>query len=432
MIEFTSGDMFGRAFDARVNTVNCVGVMGAGVALAFKERYPEMFREYKRECEAGRIKPGKLHVWKRLHGDWVINFPTKRHWRDKSRYEDIKAGLEALREYLKDYVGVSVALPALGCGHGGLDWGRVSAMIQTYLSDTPAIVSVFEPKDSRAIGAKVPEADQQIDPDELERADVGALDPDNPLYPDGLRETHARRVFYHGPSELLRFATVALVSSFKPAEREAVVVRALAEALAHQTSVVLAFILTGNRTREVIESAIAQGTKVVAWVPRGLMSERLPKWVEHLVQAKLLVAVSVAPPKARWAPGTAREAFDAAAAASAAVIIADPKPDWLKRADWRSLHERHQSLFFVRYQDAPASAQQLWHEVKARPIGRDPSTGIPNVRAIVTLLATAWGGSSASPQHHPIDATEPVRTGGAHSTVPVGVHEARRQSAAEP
>jgi len=154
MIEFTSGDMFERAFDIRVNTVNCVGVMGAGVALAFKERYPEMFREYKRKCDARAIKPGELHVWRHLQGDWVVNFPTKRHWRENSRYEDIEAGLVALKRYLVAQGHVTVALPALGCGHGGLDWKRVSEMIRRYLNDVPASISVFAPHDSRTIAAK--------------------------------------------------------------------------------------------------------------------------------------------------------------------------------------------------------------------------------------------------------------------------------------
>jgi O-acetyl-ADP-ribose deacetylase (regulator of RNase III) len=94
MLEFTTGYMIAVPADIRVNTVNCVGVMGAGVALAFNSRYPEMFKESKRECDRGTIRAGKLHVWENLVGDWVINFPTKRHWRGKSRYEDVGAGLE--------------------------------------------------------------------------------------------------------------------------------------------------------------------------------------------------------------------------------------------------------------------------------------------------------------------------------------------------
>ncbi len=97
MLRFVTGDIFDTPADIRVNTVNCVGVMGAGLALAFKDRYPQMFKEYQRACSNNTLAPGKLHVWKSLSGDWIINFPTKRHWRQKSRYDDIEAGLVALR-----------------------------------------------------------------------------------------------------------------------------------------------------------------------------------------------------------------------------------------------------------------------------------------------------------------------------------------------
>src|SRR5437016_4645926 len=103
--------------------------MGAGIALAFKRRYPAMYKSYQRACREGQVRPGSLHVWKAPSGDWVINFPTKRHWRNPSRYDDIERGLEALRDYLRGLGDVSVALPALGCGYGGLDWERVSRMI---------------------------------------------------------------------------------------------------------------------------------------------------------------------------------------------------------------------------------------------------------------------------------------------------------------
>jgi len=149
MLTFTSGDMFAAPADIRVNTVNCVGVMGAGMALAFKTRYPEMFKEYLAECRRGAIQPGKLHVWKNLFGAWVVSFPTKRHWREKSRYDDIDAGLVGLRQYLQDYPGLRVALPALGCGHGGLEWSQVSEMIKCHLADLATDIWVYSPSDSR-------------------------------------------------------------------------------------------------------------------------------------------------------------------------------------------------------------------------------------------------------------------------------------------
>ena len=128
--------------DLRINTVNCVGVMGAGVALAFKQRYPAMFKAYKQDCAAGLVKPGKMHVW-RSNTEWIINFPTKRHWHDGSRYEDIEVGLEALAAYLKIHAPLRVTLPALGCGNGGLNWSRVSEMIKKHLEPAAQLMEIF-------------------------------------------------------------------------------------------------------------------------------------------------------------------------------------------------------------------------------------------------------------------------------------------------
>lgn len=153
MIEFTFGDMFETEVDVLVNTVNCVGVMGAGVALACKQKYPEMFKEYQEICRKGELRPGQLHIWNSLLGETIVNFPTKDHWKNPSQYAYVAEGLLQLREYLKTVGAVRVALPALGCGHGGLDWGKVSKMILLSLSDLPAHIYVFAPADSLRQGA---------------------------------------------------------------------------------------------------------------------------------------------------------------------------------------------------------------------------------------------------------------------------------------
>ncbi len=146
MIEFVKGDLLEAPADILVNAVNCVGVMGAGVALAFKQRYPAMFQDYQRACRAGQVRAGHLHHWRSPDGTQIVNLPTKRHWRDSSRYDDIDAGLTALRAYLQQIGPTTIALPALGCGHGGLDWRRVAEMIRQSLADIDAHVFVFAPR----------------------------------------------------------------------------------------------------------------------------------------------------------------------------------------------------------------------------------------------------------------------------------------------
>ena len=145
MVTFTAGVMFSVPADIRVNTVNCVGVMGAGVARAFRNRYPAMFREYAAACARGEVQPGTLHVW--TDGDVeVVNMPTKRHFRYPSTYDDVEGGLVALRAHLSGRGGMRVTLPAPGCGCGGLDWGRVSRMIEEHLGNLDAEVLAFAPR----------------------------------------------------------------------------------------------------------------------------------------------------------------------------------------------------------------------------------------------------------------------------------------------
>ena len=149
-IRFTTADMFNIPAEIRINTVNCVGVMGAGIALQFKRLYPRMFDEYRRKCAAGEIRPGELHIWQSLNGERIVNFPTKRDWRNNSRYEDIESGLLALKRFLASQGPVRVTIPALGCGNGGLNWSVVSAMISKHLQGLDCQIIVFQPSRSRS------------------------------------------------------------------------------------------------------------------------------------------------------------------------------------------------------------------------------------------------------------------------------------------
>ncbi|PKP18134.1 MAG: hypothetical protein CVU05_14185, partial [Bacteroidetes bacterium HGW-Bacteroidetes-21] len=136
MLKFVTGDFFDYKADLRINTVNCVGVMGAGVALLFKNKYPDMFKEYQKACQNNEVQPGKPHVWQdndMFSKTTIINFPTKVHWKNPSEYEYIEKGLKWLKVYLSDKENSTLTLPALGCGHGGLDWERVKSMIKNYL-----------------------------------------------------------------------------------------------------------------------------------------------------------------------------------------------------------------------------------------------------------------------------------------------------------
>ncbi len=157
MIELTHGDLLEADAEALVNTVNCVGVMGKGVALQFRQAHPGNYEAYRAACDRHELHPGTMLVWPTGRLDnpqFIINFPTKRHWKGKSRLEDIESGLDALVAELQTRGIKSVAIPPLGCGNGGLDWGEVRPRIQAAFAQLPDIrVLLFEP-------AGAPQADR--------------------------------------------------------------------------------------------------------------------------------------------------------------------------------------------------------------------------------------------------------------------------------
>jgi len=144
MIKFVDGNIFDNKFDIIINCINCEGVMSKGIALEFKKRYPKMFREYRKACLKNEIKPGDIWVWKH-NAEWVINFATKDHWRFPSKYSYIDLGLKKLREYLSELNNVSIGIPPLGCGNGGLDWEIVSKKIENQLNNLDCNIVLFNP-----------------------------------------------------------------------------------------------------------------------------------------------------------------------------------------------------------------------------------------------------------------------------------------------
>lgn len=149
-IEFRTGDILSRDLDveALVNTVNCVGIMGRGIALQFKNAFPDNFKAYAAACKRQEVQPGRMFVFEtgRLTPKYIINFPTKRHWKGKSRIEDIESGLEALVREIRSRNIRSIAVPPLGSGLGGLQWDRVRPLIKDALGQIEGLRSiVFEP-----------------------------------------------------------------------------------------------------------------------------------------------------------------------------------------------------------------------------------------------------------------------------------------------
>ncbi len=143
MLSLVHSDIFRSTMQTLTNPVNCVGVMGAGLALQFKTRFPSMYVEYTEQCRRGVLVPGMpyLHRGER----WVLNFPTKRHWKDLSLATDIVTGLEYLVQHYVEWGIKSLAVPPLGCGLGGLAWPEIGPVLVRYLEKMDIPVELYTP-----------------------------------------------------------------------------------------------------------------------------------------------------------------------------------------------------------------------------------------------------------------------------------------------
>lgn len=142
MIHYVSGNIFDSPAQTLVNPVNTVGVMGKGLALEFKKRYPRMFEEYKKQCRDGWLYVGDLMLW-RAKDHFILNFPTKKHWKDLSSLIYIEAGLLSFANKYESYGISSIAFPKLGCGNGGLDWKAVKSVMERYLQELPIDIYIY-------------------------------------------------------------------------------------------------------------------------------------------------------------------------------------------------------------------------------------------------------------------------------------------------
>jgi O-acetyl-ADP-ribose deacetylase (regulator of RNase III) len=149
MIESAHGDILQANAEALVNTVNCVGIMGRGIALQFKKAFPENFKRYKAICDRKELQPGKMFIYDLnalYNPHYIINFPTKRHWKGKSRMADIEAGLKTLVDEVQKRKIKSIAIPPLGSGLGGLPWNEVRNKIEAAFADMDNVrVILYEP-----------------------------------------------------------------------------------------------------------------------------------------------------------------------------------------------------------------------------------------------------------------------------------------------
>ena len=162
MIEYKNGDILREDVEAIVNTVNCVGIMGRGLALQFKNKFPQNFKEYQLACKNKEVQLGKMFVHQTgqlINPKYIINFPTKGHWKQNSKIEDISNGLDDLITIIEKYSIKSIAIPPLGSGLGGLDWNQVKKLIEEKLKNINCTIILFEPleqKKEKSITKEIP------------------------------------------------------------------------------------------------------------------------------------------------------------------------------------------------------------------------------------------------------------------------------------
>lgn len=365
MLKFVSGDFFDFDADVRVNTVNCVGVMGAGVALAFKKKYPDMFKDYVRKCQKGLIKPGHPAVWKSTDmfskAVEIVNFPTKYDWRKPSEYEYIELGLKWLSEYLYQKGAITVTLPALGCGHGGLDWVVVKGLIEEHLGDSPSNILVFEPFSSKRAGrASSLPADRVKD---LGDNHVEIISFDSDLYPDRLRRYTEKDIYCSSSTGLSDAFDLAIISSSKPDEEESKAISSLINYISRKG---LSILFGGTASdKKFALHAVDKGVKSGVFLPSGILSSA--RKLKSIDAKGALILLSIGNPfeafdRTAYMPSVLGRAF-----LSTKVIFTTDNFNWIPKHK-KTLLNSGASFYHVVYSPEAGDDASVVDELKSHPI----------------------------------------------------------------
>ena len=380
MLQFVEGDFFDYEADIRVNTVNCVGVMGAGVALLFKNKYPKMFDNYVKECSQGRVKIGKPHVWQasQMFNEKIpiiINFPTKYHWKKPSEYEYVDKGLIWLKQYLQDKGSVTITVPALGCGHGGLDWNIVKEMITNKLDGLEAKILVFAPSSStkKAISSETIS--------ELKKNDIQKISPDDFSYPNKLKGKSATDIYVKGDIKVFDNKILSIVVDTKANDRERNAVFKCLEILPGNGIV---YMLGFNSSFEIdiVKEVLAKKAKVILIIPYGILTLKIRKDLIPFWNSANITVVSITEPKQTWKINESINALKFRFKLSDAVLIANYNYDMLKKFE-SDLKDISNETFYINYWTEKI---EFYNKINARQIGRNKETHLPNMNPILEHL----------------------------------------------
>lgn len=373
MIELVTGDFFDYPADIRINTVNCVGVMGAGVALAFKLKYPKMFEAYAKACAQRLIKPGKPQVWMEYdifhrNGLTIINFPTKDDWRDPSEYAFIENGLVWLADYLWTQPGKTITVPALGCGHGGLDWEIVRPMILKYLNSVPAKVLLFEPASSKSSGA----SDEQIK--ELDEKNIKVLTPSDVTFPQKLKGKIASDIYVKGNFSYQTRKIVAVIIDTKADEREKIAVSKCLDLLATQ-DITFLFGFSSSFEIDMVKSLLIKKANIIIALPYGILELKIRKDLKPYWEENKITIISLSSPKQTWKPSESIKALKFRLKISDMVLIANHNVSALEKFE-KEFKLPNTDIFYINYWQQKVD---FFDRIKAKQIGRNKETSLPNL-----------------------------------------------------
>lgn len=378
MLKFTSGNMFETPADIRINTVNCKGAMGAGVALAFKKKYPVMFREYKALCSKKELRPGNLHLWENqdvLEPLTIVNFPTKDDWKQPSEYSYIEDGLKALRKELISKPNSRVTLPALGCGHGGLDWSKVKSMIETELGDLNTEIFIFEPSDSQSIGLKI--SPEEVD--QLKSENIFSLTPSNKFYPKTLKGKSSQVFYIKGDEKVLERPSMTWVISRKLEDREEKAIDLCFEALKNQNLITI--LGTTVSERKLAKKFLNQKKKVVLICDVGLLQFKIPKELIELWDESLITLISPFPPSNSGVRYNGVEVLKTKTMFAKATLVTTLEMNWVSKITKKILME-FPGPFYINYNQDLSTAKQRMQEANFQPISRS-TEGKPKLESII-------------------------------------------------
>ncbi len=386
MIKFINGNMFETPADVRINTVNCVGVMGAGVALRFKERFPEMFKAYKKECENKTVRPGKPHVWSDFYlyeNLTIINFPTKDHWRNPSKYEYIESGLIWLEKFLKDRGPVKVTLPALGCGHGGLDWNEVKLLINKYLDGLEAIIYVFEPSDSHKLQRTL----NQEQVKQLEDEGIKEILPSDTLYPKQLRGRSASSIYVRGNKETLKTECLSILPSKKISERESNALLSCLESLLKEKIIVVTGYSSSDRL--IIRKALEAKHNVVICFEEGILQFRVRKDILDCWDDSLVTVISALPPWKKWGRQNLGISTRLKLSLGKVVFTSDQEPLWLIRFS-EDILRNHKNVFYINYGSLTPKISDFYSKIHAHSISKSKDEfSTPKLHQLFSIFFTS-------------------------------------------